>query len=571
MYCLTESTYRWQWFLMLTVLFVSLSVARATAAPPTQPEQQMTVRVLLPLIANAPATSSVPVTPEYPDIPIVPSDTADTATIETGLETSWINVNNDALLEAQTSWINVNSDASGIFENVTARDQIRLDLAQDHATGEGVVVAVLDTGINTRHVMLGDHLFPGYDFIDEDNDPVDTWDNLDTDGDRFVDESMGHGSHVSGIVRIVAPNARIMPVRIFNPDGQGAYDTVADGIRYAVDNGADVINLSGSGDVSTLNLMDAVRYAYENGVLIVASAGYPSIGIPAGMETVLSVGALRRDEDMPMSFAKYDDHPADIYAPGESILSAYAGGPSKYAFWTGNSMAAPFVTGVAALMHEANPDCTAACLQTILQESAHPRRVYGQTFPLLDALDAVMAAANDETLDVRIRYRTGDDDPARAIYPLLRIDNYGRSVHLSDLAIRYWYNTPPGGTQIVECGYALVVCGNLDMTVYGDYLEIGFDEAAGMLMGETESGLIKVRVRYTDWRETYDQTDDHSYTYAPSFVVSENIGIYYRGELVWGNEPVYDFEGGSPFDIPIIEEEPDTGLFDPIPTVQPDE
>ena len=104
-------------------------------------------------------------------------------------------------------------------------------------------MAVLDTGVGP-HPDLQPVLLPGHDFIDDDNVPDDVGDGLDNDNDGVTDEGVGHGTHVAGIIHAIAPGARILPVRVLDSDAQGSVFAIAQGIRYAVDQKARVINLS---------------------------------------------------------------------------------------------------------------------------------------------------------------------------------------------------------------------------------------------------------------------------------------------------------------------------------------
>src|SRR4051812_24818085 len=153
-------------------------------------------------------------------------------------------------------------------------DIIEADAAHATSTGEGAVVAVLDTGVLATHEDLGGRLLPGHDFIDKDDTPQD---------------GNGHGTHVTGIVAAdanngvgiegVAPGAMVMPIRVLDNDGSGTGEQVAQGIDYAVDHHADVINLSLGGDaLSTVVGGDeaytkALQRALDAGIVVVAAAG----------------------------------------------------------------------------------------------------------------------------------------------------------------------------------------------------------------------------------------------------------------------------------------------------------
>ena len=119
------------------------------------------------------------------------------------------------------------------------RGELAIDVgdAHSHATGAGVDVAILDTGIDSTHPFLVDHVLPGWDFVDDDDDPADEAGGLDSDLDGLVDEAWGHGTHIGGIVAQIAPDARIMPYRVLDSDGVGHTYALAAAIFDAVDRG----------------------------------------------------------------------------------------------------------------------------------------------------------------------------------------------------------------------------------------------------------------------------------------------------------------------------------------------
>lgn len=234
----------------------------------------------------------------------------------------------------------------------------RLGISEAHATtrGAGVTVAVIDTGVQLDHPALAANLLPnGYDFVDGDDDPSDVGDGLDDDEDGQVDEAIGHGSHVAGIVLLVAPEASILPIRALNADGVGEVYGVAMAIEYAVAHGADVINLSLGTELQTDLLTDVVRAAAQAGVLVVAAAGNTSSAAPEyPAADPCAVGVTAVDyEDRLAPQASYGQW-VDLAAPGESIYSALEA--NGYGWWSGTSMAAPFVSGQAALLFAARPD-----------------------------------------------------------------------------------------------------------------------------------------------------------------------------------------------------------------------
>ena len=228
---------------------------------------------------------------------------------------------------------------------------VRAPSAWSTSTGKGVTIAVVDTGVDLDHPDLAGKLVPGIDLVEPNTPPEDT---------------DGHGTHVAGIaaavtgngtgVAGVAPEARIMPVRVLDTLGTGDAGTVIAGIRWAVDHGAGVINLSLGALVPLVGTdqayEDAIAQAWSRGVVVVASsgnlelvgAGSPS-GYSRGVKAVV-VTATDKNRKHP-EWANRADTAWSLAAPGEAILSTLP--DAKYGFKSGTSMAAPHVAGVAAL------------------------------------------------------------------------------------------------------------------------------------------------------------------------------------------------------------------------------
>jgi thermitase len=208
----------------------------------------------------------------------------------------------------------------------------------------GVVIAIVDTGIDYSHPDLAGRVTLGPDFGSDDADPLDT---------------QGHGTHVAGIAAAilgnglggagVCPGCRLLAVKVF-PDGSGSASDfdVAQGIVWAADNGADVVNLSLGGPGGSTTLRDAVDYAWSHGVVVVAAAGNSgdaTTSYPAAYANAIAVAATT-SSDTRASFSTYGSW-VDVAAPGVSILSTVPGG--SYQSWSGTSMAAPVVAGAAGL------------------------------------------------------------------------------------------------------------------------------------------------------------------------------------------------------------------------------
>jgi subtilisin family serine protease len=214
---------------------------------------------------------------------------------------------------------------------------------------EKVKIAVVDTGVDLDHPDLSGRLAEGYNVLERNGHP---------------DDDNGHGTHVAGIIAAVTNNAEgvagitwynpIMPVKVMNKEGYGGSFDVAEGIRWAADHGADVINLSLGNYQPSQVLEEAIRYALEKDAVVVAAAGNDNTiqpNFPAAYPGVISVAAVdwqgRRAE-----FSNFGDH-IDIAAPGIYIPSTYPDG--QYASLSGTSMAAPHVSALAGLIRSVNP------------------------------------------------------------------------------------------------------------------------------------------------------------------------------------------------------------------------
>jgi len=215
--------------------------------------------------------------------------------------------------------------------------------------------------------LLADAILPnGVNMIDSTFDISDSANGLDDDGDGAVDEMTGHGTHVSGIVIQVAPDASILPVKVLDSDGVGNAFVVAAGIYYALEQGANIINLSLGSTHQSRTVSDAVAFADARGVPVVAAAGNSGVEVPeeypAADDAAVSVAATD-DSGTKADFSNF--HPrVDISAPGVDIASSHPG--SRYVISTGTSMAAAMVTGSFALLlgqdSQLGPDAMLAAL-----------------------------------------------------------------------------------------------------------------------------------------------------------------------------------------------------------------
>jgi subtilisin family serine protease len=279
-------------------------------------------------------------------------------------------------------------------------DAVGAPVAWTQSLGEGVVVAVLDSGMQLDHPDLAANVWtnpgevPGNGIDDDRNgyvDDVHGADMLDANGD--VDDDLGHGTHVAGIVAAVAgngvggaglaPKARIMPVKIFDAHREGNAELLARGIAYAVAEGARILNVSATGAETSPELDAAIAGAEARGATIVAAAGNDGRDIDLSPEfpaaspspAVLSVTATSERGTL-ASFANVGRRSVDLAAPGARILSTTPG--SQFAERSGTSMAAPFVSGALALLAAARPDLGQAQLRDVLRNTAaRPRSLIG--------------------------------------------------------------------------------------------------------------------------------------------------------------------------------------------------
>lgn len=251
---------------------------------------------------------------------------------------------------------------------------VNLAQAAQLSNGSGVVVAVLDTGVQldpAPHIGLAPVLVQGKDFVDGDLNPAETRNGIDDDGDGLIDEGIGHGTHVAGIVHQVAPQARIMPVRVLDDDGSGTMWNVTEGMYWAALHGAKVINMSLGTHGSAKPLRDAVVTVTAQGVLVVAAAGNDGADramYPAAAPQALAVGSVGSG-DIVSTFSNFGRW-VDVVAPGEVIHSTYAFPADSYASNSGTSMATPWVAGEAALLLSRNPLLSPAGISSAIELGA---------------------------------------------------------------------------------------------------------------------------------------------------------------------------------------------------------
>jgi subtilisin family serine protease len=294
--------------------------------------------------------------------------------------------------------VSIETPLSPNFEagvNNWGADAINADAAwRNQAYGQDVIVAVIDTGVDTQHSQLNSQIaynlseIPSNNIDDDKNGFVD-----DYEGYNFVSKSgeltddVGHGTHVAGIIAAahsdkqirkgyvqgVAPQAKILPVKFLGENGGNLSDALR-GIDYAVKRGAKVINASWGGTGCSNSLRQKVRDVANNNVLFVAAAGNSGANLdnrpeyPAAfnLPTLVTVGALTSLLNM-SSYSNFSASRVHLFAPGSAVVSTTPG--NNYAGMSGTSMAAPFVSGAAAVLFATHPQKSVAELRQLLFDS----------------------------------------------------------------------------------------------------------------------------------------------------------------------------------------------------------
>jgi type VII secretion-associated serine protease mycosin len=247
-----------------------------------------------------------------------------------------------------------------------ALDETSFEDAWPLTNGTGAVVAVVDTGVQANHEDLAGTVLSGWDAI--------------TNRPGATADPNGHGTHVAGIIAAAAgngkgiagaaPGARILPVRVLGANGSGTVADVLEGIIWAADHGADVINLSLGGGGGDRTYATAIQYALDKGSVVIAAAGNEALegnppSYPGADPGALAVAAITRSGDR-ASFSNYGSY-VDLAAPGAAIYSTI---PSGYASWSGTSMATPYVSAAAALLAARHPDFSPTQIRDLLERSA---------------------------------------------------------------------------------------------------------------------------------------------------------------------------------------------------------
>lgn len=299
----------------------------------------------------------------------------------------------DGIVTSSDNWGQANANAGAAW--------------QQNIRGEGVTVAIIDTGMDINHKDLRNQIAvnAGETGLDAKGSDKST-NGVDDDGNGFVDDAFGfdfnknvaltddhqgHGTHVAGIiasehadsavkagtayVQGLAPKAKVLPLAFLDENGYGSMIDAVRAITYAVSRGAKVINASWGGEGCSRTLKEKIASLYDKGVVFVSAAGNEGVNIdrvksyPASLDLAaqIAVGAISDHNNM-ASYSNFGIHSVHIFAPGSSIVSTFPRG--RLAAMTGTSMATPFVTGAVALLLSAEPTASVDQIRQALYNSA---------------------------------------------------------------------------------------------------------------------------------------------------------------------------------------------------------
>lgn len=275
------------------------------------------------------------------------------------------------------------------------------NIVQPNSSGSGIVVAVIDTGIDSQNPILAPVLVPGYDFIHNTAGYASDLADIDQSTAAILEQStaallesyqvvqlnqstaaileqstaailegdplpshFGHGTMVAGLIHLFAPSAKIMPLKAFNADGTANVSNIVSAIYYATDHGARIINMSFELSQISDALLRAVNYATRKGVICIASAGNDSqeaLVYPAAYGNVIAVGSVNQ-QSQASSFSNYGSDAVTLAAPGEALVTTYPG--NHYATAWGTSFSSALVSGTTADLLSAIDQNLASLMQS---------------------------------------------------------------------------------------------------------------------------------------------------------------------------------------------------------------
>jgi len=319
---------------------------------------------------------------------------------------------------------------------------------------KSVIVAVIDTGVDYKHKNLASNMVQGYDFKDNDNDPM----------DETSAQNPGHGTHCSGIIGAtgvvdggttgISPTVSIMPLRFLGADGSGDLNNAIKAIDYAIANKVNVISASWGAAVDHATaqpLIDAIARAEKAGIVFVVAASndgqnndsYEVYPANAGLTNTISVAASDSSDNKP-SWSNYGRAKVQLASPGDGIMSTLPG--DKYGNLSGTSMATPLVAGLVALVKAQDANLTPMEIRAVLQATGDKVSIQTQCDCRINAANAIDAIKAHKMIvsPYGATYKKGDKAQFEAIYgkaPLTftsstpavaTIDNNGQFVAVSN-------------------------------------------------------------------------------------------------------------------------------------------
>lgn len=306
----------------------------------------------------------------HKNINAISTDINDSIYSELKYDAKVLYVENDAVVHTEKKVVQPAQEIDwGVY-------QVHAPQEWNNYNGSGTKISIVDTGINKKHPDLV--VSGGVNLIN--NKHSNNW-----------DDDNGHGTHVAGTIGAlnntigvvgVAYDSELYAVKVLDSTGNGKVSDLIEGIEWSVENDMDIISLSLSVDVYSQALEDACDYAYDSDILLVAAAGNSGDGdldtndveYPAKFDSVIAVAAIDSNNDTPIWSA--DGNEVELAAPGVSIYSTYL--EKGYEFNSGTSMAAPFVSGVAALAKSKNPTLSAEEIRDLLVSNSVDLGVAGK-------------------------------------------------------------------------------------------------------------------------------------------------------------------------------------------------
>lgn len=266
----------------------------------------------------------------------------------------------------QPDYIRYAAEESTSLSPYWGKDRVGVQNLKDKVRSKTnqVIVAVLDTGIDHNHPMFKNKIIKGYNFIDDNYNTMDT---------------NKHGTHVAGIIAdSTNDNVKIMPIKVLSDDGKGPDYAIVQGIYYALDNGAHIINMSFGGPGHSPYMDQAIQYARSSGAIVVVSAGNENMDTryfyPASNDLAIVVSAT----DINDNFATFSNYgkSVDISSPGVGIYSSIPN--NLYAYLNGTSMSTPFVSAIASLLKQENIHRSPDIIENLLITNTDDRGIPGR-------------------------------------------------------------------------------------------------------------------------------------------------------------------------------------------------